>query len=115
MIISTTCIYCGVGCQLDLHVRDGELLTLLGPSGSGKTTLLNCLGGIDTPTSGEIIVEGKKISGCKERELSMYRRETVGWVFQFFNLIPSLTALENVELPMAEAGLALMSDCRQPG
>jgi putative ABC transport system ATP-binding protein len=88
---------------IDLKVRRGEFLVILGPSGSGKTTLLNCLGGIDTPTSGEIIVDGRKISGYGEKKLSKYRREMVGWVFQFFNLIPSLTAAENVALSLEMA------------
>ncbi len=88
---------------IDLDVRKGEFLVILGPSGSGKTTLLNCLGGIDTPTSGSIVVEGKDIGGFKEKKLSGYRRNTVGWIFQFFNLIPSLTAVENVALTLEMA------------
>ena len=88
---------------IDLDVRKGEFLVILGPSGSGKTTLLNCLGGIDTPTSGSIVVEGKDIGGFKEKKLSGYRRDTVGWIFQFFNLIPSLTAAENVALTLEMA------------
>ncbi|MGA1821383.1 MAG: ABC transporter ATP-binding protein [Thermoplasmatota archaeon] len=85
---------------IDLRVRKGEFLVILGPSGSGKTTLLNCLGGIDSPTEGSIIIDGKDISRFSERKLSEYRRETVGWIFQFFNLIPSLTAAENVALSL---------------
>jgi len=85
---------------VDLQIESGEFIVILGPSGSGKTTLLNILGGIDTPTSGMVRVQGKDIGKFKEKQLSDYRRETVGWVFQFFNLIPSLTAVENVGLAL---------------
>lgn len=88
---------------IDLKVKRGEFLVILGPSGSGKTTLLNCLGGIDSPTKGDITVEGKNISGFNEKRLSEYRRDMVGWIFQFFNLIPSLTAAENVALTLEMA------------
>ncbi len=88
---------------IDLEVKKSEFLVILGPSGSGKTTLLNCLGGIDTPTTGSIVVEGQNIGGFKENKLSGYRRDTVGWIFQFFNLIPSLTAAENVALTLEMA------------
>ncbi len=88
---------------IDLEVKKSEFLVILGPSGSGKTTLLNCLGGIDTPTSGSIVVEGKDISSFSEKKLSEYRRNRVGWIFQFFNLIPSLTAVENVALALEMA------------
>ncbi|MGA1848084.1 MAG: ABC transporter ATP-binding protein [Thermoplasmatota archaeon] len=89
---------------IDLRVKRGEFLVILGPSGSGKTTLLNCLGGIDSPSEGSIIVEGKDISSFNESKLSEYRRNSVGWIFQFFNLIPSLTASENVALALEMAG-----------
>ena len=89
---------------IDLSVRRGEFLVILGPSGSGKTTLLNCLGGIDSPTKGTITVEGENIGSYKEGRLSEYRRNRVGWIFQFFNLIPSLTAAENVALALEMAG-----------
>lgn len=89
---------------IDLLVRRGEFLVILGPSGSGKTTLLNCLGGIDSPTNGTITVEGENIGSYKEGKLSEYRRNKVGWIFQFFNLIPSLTAAENVALALEMAG-----------
>jgi len=85
---------------IDLNVKEGEFLVILGPSGSGKTTLLNILGGIDSPSSGTINVEGKDISSYGEKQLSAHRRDTVGWIFQFFNLIPSLTSLENVALSL---------------
>jgi len=88
---------------VDLDVKKGEFLVILGPSGSGKTTLLNILGGIDSPTSGSVIVSGQDIGRYNENELSGYRRNTVGWVFQFFNLIPSLTAQENVALALEMA------------
>jgi putative ABC transport system ATP-binding protein len=84
------------GVDLDLHER--EFLVLLGPSGSGKSTLLNILGGLDTPTSGTVTYRGQNLTSADERALTMYRRRHVGFVFQFYNLIPSLTARENVAL-----------------
>jgi putative ABC transport system ATP-binding protein len=81
---------------VDLELYPGELVVLLGPSGSGKSTLLNILGGLDTATSGEVTYLGWDITRATERELTEYRRYHVGFVFQFYNLIPSLTALENV-------------------
>ncbi len=89
---------------LNLYVDEGEIRAIVGPSGSGKTTLINILGGIDKPSSGIVIVDGENITDYKEKELLEYRRKKVGIVFQFFNLIPTLTALENVELPMILAG-----------
>ena len=83
---------------VDLSVQPGELVVLLGPSGSGKSTLLNILGGLDIPTSGEVSFLDHRLTGASEAELTRYRREHVGFVFQFYNLIPSLTARENVEL-----------------
>ena len=85
---------------IDLDVKKGEVLVILGPSGSGKTTLLNILGGIDAPTSGSVTVDNSSLAGYTEKQLSRFRRETVGWIFQFFNLIPSLTAVENVALSL---------------
>jgi putative ABC transport system ATP-binding protein len=84
------------GVDLDLYA--GELVVLLGPSGSGKSTLLNHLGGLDVPTSGTLVYRGTDLSGASEAELTRFRRESVGFVFQFYNLIPSLTARENVAL-----------------
>ena len=84
--------------QVDLDIAAGEFIVVLGPSGSGKTTLLNLVGGIDSPTEGEVIVEGMPIGGLGRNELTMHRRTRIGFVFQFFNLIPTLTARENVEL-----------------
>jgi putative ABC transport system ATP-binding protein len=83
---------------LDLEVPRGEFLALMGPSGSGKTTLLNLIGGLDTPTSGQVSVGGRDLTRASSRELARWRAEHVGFVFQFYNLIPSLTALENVAL-----------------
>ena len=83
--------------ELDLDIKRGEFLAVVGPSGSGKTTLLNLLGGIDTPSSGRIIIDGEDISGFSQKELTYFRREKIGFVFQFFNLIPTLTAKENVD------------------
>jgi putative ABC transport system ATP-binding protein len=84
--------------SLDLDLYRGELLVLLGASGSGKSTLLNILGGLDTATSGTVLFEEHDLTRMSERELTRYRREHVGFVFQFYNLIPSLTARENVAL-----------------
>jgi len=83
---------------VDLELMPGELVVLLGPSGSGKTTLLNQLGGLDVPTAGALTYRGRDLAGADEEELTLYRRESVGFVFQFYNLIPSLTARENVAL-----------------
>jgi putative ABC transport system ATP-binding protein len=83
---------------VDLEVRAGEFIVLLGPSGSGKSTLLNILGGLDTPSSGTITFKDHDLTGAGEADLTRYRREHVGFVFQFYNLIPSLTARENVAL-----------------
>lgn len=101
---------------VDLDLFAGELVVLLGPSGSGKSTLLNNLGGLDLPTSGSLSYRGRDLSGADENELTRFRRDSVGFVFQFYNLIPSLTARENVALiteiapdPMApEDALALV-------
>ncbi|MGA9634742.1 MAG: ABC transporter ATP-binding protein [Solirubrobacterales bacterium] len=84
--------------DVDLTIARGELVVMLGPSGSGKTTLLNLIGGIETPSSGEIVVGGNDVSTLDEEGRTDFRRRTVGFIFQFFNLIPTLTALENVEL-----------------
>ncbi len=82
----------------NFHVEKGELAVILGASGAGKTTALNILGGMDVPTGGEIIVDGNVITNYNDRQLVGYRREDIGFVFQFYNLVPNLTALENVEL-----------------
>jgi putative ABC transport system ATP-binding protein len=83
---------------VDLELREGELVVLLGPSGSGKSTLLNILGGLDVPSSGRVVYRGRDLTAAGEAELTAYRRHHVGFVFQFYNLIPSLTARENVAL-----------------
>jgi putative ABC transport system ATP-binding protein len=83
---------------IDFELFPGELVVLLGPSGSGKSTLLNILGGLDLPTAGEVVYHGRNLTKAEERELTEYRRTHVGFVFQFYNLIPSLTARENVSL-----------------
>lgn len=80
------------------QVEKGELAVILGPSGAGKSTVLNILGGMDTPNSGKVLVDGVDIAQLNEKELTTYRRNDVGFVFQFYNLVPNLTALENVEL-----------------
>ena len=90
---------------LNLEVSAGSLALLLGPSGCGKTTLLSCLGGILRPTSGRIVLDDVDVTTLDSRELTMYRRRTVGIVFQAFNLLPSLTAFENVMVPMDAAGV----------
>jgi putative ABC transport system ATP-binding protein len=90
--------------DLSLAVEPGELGVLLGPSGSGKTTLLSCLGGILTPAAGSIVVGGNEITAMKRSELELYRRDAVGFVFQAFNLIPSLNAVENVAVPLMLSG-----------
>lgn len=84
--------------SLTFHIEKNEFAIILGPSGAGKSTFLNILGGMDKPTDGEIIVDGKDISKYTDRELTTYRRNVMAFVFQFYNLIPNLTALENVEL-----------------
>ena len=84
--------------DVSFEINEGELTVILGPSGAGKTTILNILGGMDTPTSGSIIIDGKDISKYNNKELTYYRRNDIGFVFQFYNLVQNLTALENVEL-----------------
>ncbi|HAI21838.1 MAG TPA: hypothetical protein DCM14_08095 [Clostridiales bacterium UBA8153] len=88
-----------------LTVAPGEFVLIMGPSGCGKTTLLNLLGGLDRPTRGEVILKHRKFSRLSENELARMRRTLVGFVFQFFNLLPDLTAAENVALPMRMIGL----------
>ena len=83
---------------INFGISRGTLNVVLGQSGAGKTTLLNLLGGMDSPTSGKIVVNGKEISGMSEYQLTEYRRTQIGFVFQFYNLVPNLTALENVQL-----------------
>ena len=84
--------------KISFEIEEGEFVVILGPSGAGKSTLLNIIGGMDSATSGSINVFGKEIVGLNDKELTKYRREDIGFVFQFYNLIPNLTVLENVEL-----------------
>jgi len=84
--------------HIDFTIPKGEFVIILGPSGAGKSTLLNLLGGMDSPTSGDIIIDGNNISSCTDDQLTSYRAADVGFVFQFYNLIPNLTAYENVAL-----------------
>jgi len=95
---------------VDLEIRAGEFIVLLGPSGSGKSTLLNILGGLDTPTTGDVRFLEHQLTGASEAELTRYRREHVGFVFQFYNLIPSLTTRENVELVTDIASAPMRAD-----
>ncbi|ABG03815.1 ABC transporter related [Rubrobacter xylanophilus DSM 9941] len=89
---------------VSLSFPDGEFAAIMGPSGSGKSTLLHLLGGLDRPTSGRVVVGGNDLSGLSDRRLTLLRRERIGFVFQFFNLIPTLTAEENILLPALIAG-----------
>lgn len=86
--------------SMDLRIPSGVMAAIIGPSGSGKTTLLNILGALDRPTSGKVFIAGTELEGLSEAELTAYRRKTVGFVFQDYGLIPNLTALENIMLPM---------------
>jgi putative ABC transport system ATP-binding protein len=86
--------------ELDLTIPDGDFLAIMGPSGSGKTTLLNLLGGLDRPSSGKVLVGGAELSNMSNSQLSKWRSTHVGFVFQFYNLLPVLTAQKNVELPL---------------
>lgn len=85
---------------IDFEIQKGEFAVVVGPSGAGKTTVLNILGGMDTASEGKVIVDGEDIAGYSQKQLTAYRRDDIGFVFQFYNLIPNLTALENVELAL---------------
>jgi putative ABC transport system ATP-binding protein len=89
---------------LDCSIREGQVHAIMGPSGCGKTTLLNIIGGLDRPTAGSVVIDGIDLVNVDDTQLVKHRREKVGIVFQFFNLVPTLTALENIELPMRLAG-----------
>src|SRR5437868_4480997 len=93
--------------HVSLVVEPGELVAVMGPSGSGKSTLLNLAGGLDAPTSGDVLVEGKALSGMSKRGLAAVRRRNIGYVFQSFNLLPSLSAVENVALPLELDGVSV--------
>jgi len=90
---------------ISMDVEDGEFVVIMGPSGSGKSTLLNLIGCLDKPSEGEVLINGVETSNLNDNQLTELRRDTIGFIFQTYNLIPTLTALENVELPMIFKGL----------
>ena len=85
---------------ISMKIDDGEFVFLVGPSGSGKSTLLNLIGGLDTPTSGKVLIDGKDVFAMKDRELTIFRRRNIGFIFQAFNLIPELTVEQNILFPV---------------
>ena len=85
---------------VDLRIDKGEMVSLVGPSGSGKSTLLNLIGGLDRPSSGDVEIDGARLAGVSDDELTRIRRDKIGFIFQFFNLLPTLSCLENVSLPL---------------
>src|ERR1700719_4884758 len=91
---------------VSLRINSGEFVSIMGPSGSGKSTLMHLLGALDTPTSGQALFGGKDLSKMSDRERSLLRRTRIGFIFQFFNLLPTLKAAENVALPLLLGGLA---------
>ena len=91
---------------IDLQVERGEMVAIVGPSGSGKTTLLNCLSGLDAFDGGQVVIDGQNLSSMSDRARTAYRRQNMGFVFQAFNLLPVLSAVENVEIPLLLEGLA---------
>ena len=95
---------------INFEIEKGELVVIVGPSGAGKTTVLNLLGGMDTATSGKLFVDGADITRYNERQLTSYRRDDIGFVFQFYNLIPNLTAKENVELALQICKVTLVAE-----
>ncbi len=97
---------------MDLALKKGEMVMVMGPSGSGKTTLLNLLGGIDGPDSGVLVVDGLALPELAKKELNRFRRERIGFIFQFYNLIPTLTAIENIELGL-ESIVSSRKDMRE--
>ncbi|MBF0119299.1 MAG: ABC transporter ATP-binding protein [Desulfobacterales bacterium] len=92
--------------DVSISIKKGEFLTIMGPSGSGKSTLLNLVGGLDQPSIGEIFIDDKPIHNISDDELTLIRRRSVGFIFQFFNLLPILTAVENVSLPLMLEGIS---------
>jgi putative ABC transport system ATP-binding protein len=99
--------------DINLTIKKGEFVSVMGPSGCGKTTLLNLVGGLDKPTDGQVIIDGINIARMSEGELARIRREKIGFIFQFFNLVPLLTALENVQIPMVFAGKLSNSEIKK--
>jgi putative ABC transport system ATP-binding protein len=91
--------------DVTLTIERGEMVSIIGPSGSGKSTLLNLIGGLDRPSAGEIAIDGRPVAGLSDDDLSRLRRDKIGFIFQFFNLLPSLTCVENVALPLHLKGL----------
>ena len=89
--------------HVDLEIEPGEFVAVMGPSGCGKSTLLNLIGGLDTPTEGSVVLDGREIASMTDNEITAFRRERIGFVFQFFNLIPVLSAVENAALPLVLA------------
>jgi putative ABC transport system ATP-binding protein len=86
--------------NVDLSIGRSEMVSIIGPSGSGKSTLLNLIGGLDTPTSGQIVIDGGRLSGLPDDDLTRMRRDKIGFIFQFFNLLPTLNCMENVSIPL---------------
>ena len=97
---------------IDLAVRQGEMLAIVGPSGSGKSTLLNLLGAIETPTTGHVLLEGVDVATLNDTERTLIRRRRIGFIFQAFNLLPTLTAIENVALPLELDGVERIGRAR---
>lgn len=97
---------------INLTIEKGKFTAIIGASGSGKTTLLNMMGGMDIPDEGEVIVDGVNLSGLKEKELAVFRRSKVGFVYQSFNLVPTLTVKENILFPLSLAGSTPDSHCQ---
>ena len=101
--------------ELDLEIPEGDFVAVMGPSGSGKTTLLNLLGGLDKPTSGTVTVGGAELSSMSNSQLSNWRSNHVGFIFQFYNLLPVLTAHRNVELPLLLTSFSSKEDLQRKG
>src|SRR5213082_279436 len=91
--------------NINLAIPKGQVVSIVGPSGSGKSTLLNLIGGLDRPTAGEIRIDGQSVAALSDDDLTRLRRDKIGFIFQFFNLLPSLTCVENVALPLHLKGL----------